>query len=126
MRQAMRTEPEFVSATPVLASLDIERTADFFASKLGFTKLHVAQGAYGVVRRGTVDIHFWACNDKNIAEATGCRVRVSGVQGLYEHCRSEMIVHPNAPLERKPWGTLEFAVLDPDGNLITFYEKSGA
>jgi hypothetical protein len=116
----------FLSATPVLASLDIERTVGFFELQLGFTRLHVEQGVYGVVRRGAVNIHFWACNDKSIAEATGCRVRVSGIQGLYEHCRSVKIFHQNAPLESKPWGTLEFAVLDPDGNLITFCEYADA
>jgi hypothetical protein len=81
---------------------------------------------YGVVNRGQVHIHFWACNDKKIAEATGCRVQVSGVRALHERCRTENIVHPNAPLESKPWGTMEFAVLDPDGNLVTFHEETDA
>jgi catechol 2,3-dioxygenase-like lactoylglutathione lyase family enzyme len=27
---------------------------------------------------------------------------------------------------RRPWGNLEFAILDPDGNLITFYEPAEA
>jgi catechol 2,3-dioxygenase-like lactoylglutathione lyase family enzyme len=110
----------------VLASLDIERSAAFFESRLGFTKIYVEQGVYGVVNRGQVQIHFWACNDKRIAEATGCRVQVSAVGALYERCRTENIVHPNAPLQSKPWGTKEFAVLDPDGNLVTFHEKTDA
>lgn len=114
---------EFISATPILASLDIEKSVDFFASKLGFTKIHAVQGEYGIVGRGKVFLHFWACGDKHIAEATSCRVQVSGIQGLYEHCSQEEIVHPNALLSEKPWGTLEFAVLDIDGNLITFYEQ---
>lgn len=122
----MTTEPGFLSATPVLASLDIERSVAFFESKLGFARIHVEQGVYGIVHRGQVQIHFWACNDEKIAQATGCRVRVSGVRALYEHCRAVNIVHPNAPLADKPWGTLEFAVLDPDGNLVTFHEPAGA
>ncbi len=122
----MHTETEFLSTTPVLASLNIERTVDFFESKLGFRRLHVEQGVYGIVNRGRVSIHFWACNDKAIAEATSCRVQVSGVQALYQRCRAEGIVHPNASLERKPWGTLEFGVLDSDGNLITFHENTDA
>jgi hypothetical protein len=32
-------------------------------------------------------------------------------------------VHPNAPLRDQPWGTREFAVLDPDNNLIALYER---
>ncbi len=120
----MSTSIAFLSATPVLASLDIERSVSFFVSKLGFERMHAEQGVYGVVVRGSVSVHFWACSDKRIAEATGCRVQVSDVKSLYEHCRSLNIVHPNAPLEEKPWGTTEFAVLDPDGNLITFHEAS--
>jgi len=122
----MSTETAFLSATPVLASLDIQRTVHFFESKLGFTKLHAEQGVYGIVTQGPIYIHFWACNDKAIAEVTSCRVQVSGIQALYERCKAESIVHPNAPLQGKPWGTLEFAILDPDGNLVTFHEDTNA
>ena len=40
--------------------------------------------------------------------------------------QNHAIVHPNAPLTSKPWGTMEFAILDPDGNLITFHEDADA
>lgn len=120
----MPTTPQFLAATPVLASLDIARTAAFFESALGFTQIHVEQGVYGVVTHGDVSIHLWACNDKRIAEATSCRVRVTEVKALYEHCAKLGIVHPKAHLEAKPWGTVEFAILDPDGNLIAFHEDS--
>ncbi len=115
---------QFLAATPVLASLDIERSAAFFESALGFTKVYVAQGVYGVVTRGSISIHLWACNDKRIAEATSCRVSVTEVKALYEHCKELGIVHPKAHLEEKPWGTVEFAALDPDGNLIAFHENT--
>ena len=118
----MTTPTAYLSATPVLASLDIERSVSFFESMLGFTRMHVEQGVYGVAVRDNVSIHFWACNDTHIAQATSCRIQVSGLHGLYEHCRSVSIVHPNAHLETKPWGSTEFAILDPDGNLVTFHE----
>ncbi len=41
---------------------------------------------------------------------------------LYSVCTAAGIVHPNAHLDEKHWGSKEFAVLDPDGNLITFAE----
>lgn len=120
----MKPLTQFIAATPVLASLDIERSVEFFSSKLGFTKVHAAQAEYGIVSNGPVQIHFWACNDRKIAEATGCRVQVQGIEGLHAQCESHAIVHPNAPLASKPWGTREFAILDPDGNLVTFYERT--
>ena len=117
---------EFVIATPVLASLNIERSVEFFCSKLGFAKIHADQGTYGIVSSGSVSIHFWACTDRRIAEATGCRVGVQGIEALFAKCVSYGIVHPNAPLAKAPWGNQEFGILDPDGNLITFYEPADA
>ena len=73
---------EFVTATPVLASLNIKRSVEFFCSKLGFTKIHEEQGTYGIVSSGSVSIHFWACSDRKRAEATGCRVGVRGIERL--------------------------------------------
>lgn len=122
----MNADTTFVAAVPVLASLDIQRSVDFFASKLDFTRHYVSQGAYGIVSRGNVHIHFWACSDRRIAEATGCRLSVLNVESLYVHCTSQGIVHPNGPLKTTPWGNREFAILDPDGNLVTFFESVAA
>jgi hypothetical protein len=36
-------DTDFVGAIPVLASLDIERSVDFFASRLGFTVRYSSQ-----------------------------------------------------------------------------------
>ena len=119
----MKTLTNFIAAVPVLASLDIERSAEFFVAKLGFTKVHVAAGAYGIVSNGPVEIHFWACADRLIAQATSCRVQVRSIEQLHQQCQQNAIVHPKAQLETKPWGAREFAILDPDGNLITFYEN---
>lgn len=119
----MKSRVKFLSAVPVLASLDIERSINFFCSKLGFDKVHIAQDEYGIVANGPVEIHFWACKDRHIAEATSCRVQVKAIETLHAQCASQAIVHPNAPLANKPWGTQEFAILDPDGNLVTFFEE---
>ncbi|MDO8769608.1 MAG: VOC family protein [Burkholderiaceae bacterium] len=118
----MSSETQFIAATPVLASLDIERSVEFFRIHLGFNRVHAEQGVYGVVSRGAVHVHFWACDDRHIAENTSCRIRVQGLDALYSVCTAAGVVHPNAHLDEKPWGSKEFAVLDPDGNLITFAE----
>lgn len=113
---------EFVVAVPVLASLDIRRSVDFFADRLGFVVHYAAQGEYGIVSRGAVHIHFWACSDAAIPAATGCRVGVVNIDALYAHCVQEKIVHPNGALHTTPWGKQEFAIIDPDSNLVTFFE----
>jgi hypothetical protein len=50
-------------------------------------------------------------------------IPVTGIDELYEHCRARSIVHPSGSLEEKPWGAREFAVLDGDGNQLTFFER---
>ena len=37
-----------------------------------------------------------------------------------ELLKKNITIHPNSPLEIKPWGQKEFALLDPDNNLLTF------
>ena len=110
----------------MLASLDIERSVEFFCARLGFSRVHVQQGTYGVVSRGAVQLHFWACTERHVAECTSCRVRVEGIDSLFAECEAFGIVHPKAPLQTRPWGTREFGVLDPDGNLVTFAQWDAA
>lgn len=118
-----KSKPTLKWAAPVLASLDIERTISFYCSRLGFTRVYAESGVWGIVSRDDVYIHFWACSEKHIAENTSCRVYVTGVDRLYAEIQPHGVVHPNALLQNKPWGTREFGVLDEDGNLITFAER---
>ena len=73
--------------------------------------------------RDAVQIHFWPCSERHIAENTSCRVQVSDVDRLYVELDAQGVVHPSAPFEDKPWGAREFGILDPDGNLVTFAER---
>ncbi|MCU0976561.1 MAG: VOC family protein [Steroidobacteraceae bacterium] len=113
-------ETRLRAATPVLPSLDIGRTVAFYSEQLGFDAAHVAPD-YAIVDRDTVELHFWRCEDPALPKASGCRVEVTGIEALHARCAAFGIVHPNAPLAEKPWGSREFAVLDPDGNIITFH-----
>jgi catechol 2,3-dioxygenase-like lactoylglutathione lyase family enzyme len=112
------------SASPVLASLDIERTVSFYCSRIGFSRVYAQPGEWGIVSRDSIQLHFWPCADRRIAENTSCRIYVTGVEQLFAECDREGVVHPNARLEAKPWGSREFGVLDPDGDLITFAQRT--
>lgn len=113
---------QWKKAVPVLPSLDIRRTIDWCVQHLGFDEVHAADGEYGIVERGELELHFWFTRDAQLPKASSCRIQVEGVDVLYAHCEPQGIVHPNGALGERPWDTREFAVLDPDGNLITFYE----
>jgi catechol 2,3-dioxygenase-like lactoylglutathione lyase family enzyme len=113
---------EFISAVPIIPARDIEASAAWYRDRLRFEVFHVER-QYGIVGRGETWIHFWGPSGIAPEDSdTMIRIGVRGIDALYEHCRSEGIVHPNAPLEEKPWGFVEFAVVDGDGNLVTFFE----
>ena len=109
-----------VAAIPKLASLDMERSL-IFIEKLGFSRQGAYPG-YGIAERDGVQIHYWLCHDARIPTETACRVAVEGIEQLFEAYSEKGVIHPNGSLEAKPWGVLEFSVLDPDGNLITFQQ----
>ena len=110
-------------AIPVLASLDLQATQRFYADKIGFES--VAQYPdYAICARDGVQVHFWLTDDADIPKATSCRIDVHSIEALYEEMSAAGVVHPNGPLRVQPWGFKEFAVLDGDGNLITFGERS--
>ena len=116
--------PTLNSAAPVLASLDIERSVTFYCTKLGFTRVYVEPLAWGIVARDNVQIHFWPCSERHIAENTSCRVYVIGIAALFEELDARGVVHPQAPLRDRPWGAREFGIQDEDGNFITFAERA--
>jgi len=106
---------------PVLASLNIEATATFYADKLGF-ELMSNYGNYLIMKRDALVLHFWACEDKYIAENTSCYVDVQDVTGLYAEYQAAGVVHPNGTLQTHDYGMRDFAILDADGNMIKFGE----
>ncbi len=50
---------QWKKAVPVLPSLDIRRTIDWCVQRLGFDEVHAADGEYGIVERGELELHFW-------------------------------------------------------------------
>src|SRR5262249_49667709 len=102
-------------------ALDVARAVRFYTENLGFT-IVFEDAESAEVERDTVKVHFWKCDDPRIAQNTACRIEVSHAEALFEHAKLRGIVHPHGPLERKPWGSLEFTILDPEGGAVTFVE----
>lgn len=95
-------------------------TIDYY-ERLGFEVLS-DYGDYLIIERDKVEIHFFQFPDLNPRENYGMvYIRSSNVEQLYENfLRDGIAIHPNGPLETKPWGQKEFSLLDPDSNLLTF------
>lgn len=118
-------ESRIVAAIPVLPASDVDKAIEHYETKLGFQKVFAdaEPAGYAGVARDGIMIHLCKMDDgKYIASQTMLRFRVQNVDALYEEIKSRGEIHPNGPLQTKPWGTREFGVIDRDGVCISFYE----
>jgi catechol 2,3-dioxygenase-like lactoylglutathione lyase family enzyme len=110
-------------AVPIIPARDTSTSTEWYRDNLGFEVVHL-EPEYGIVERDGVGIHFWGPSGIPPERSdTMFRIRVEGIDELYQHCLDRGIVHPNTALEAKPWGAREFAVVDSDGNCLTFFER---
>jgi catechol 2,3-dioxygenase-like lactoylglutathione lyase family enzyme len=98
------------STVPVLASLDLQESVDFYTNQLGFKKVSQFDD-YAIVSRDGAEIHFWLCDDRHIAGNTSCYIRAADTQALFRE-------FPNCGLAIqepvvRPWGMKELYVIDP-------------
>lgn len=110
-------------AIPILPSRSVSATVAFYA-RLGFVGgASEFDGNYAILRRGTVELHFFTHKELVPSESSaGCYIRVADVDSFYSACSASRLPASGIPrmdtLEDKPWGLREFAVVDPDGNLL--------
>ena len=110
-------------AIPVLPSRSISVTTEFYR-RLGFDGgAHEFNQDYAIVTLGTVELHFFLHAELLPAASwAGCYIRVLDVHSLYEASLASELPASGIPrmdrLEDKPWGLKEFAIVDPDGNLL--------
>lgn len=110
-----------ISINPKLAMRDKALTKDYYLNKLGFEELG-DYGDYLMVGKDNIEIHFFEFKRLEPKENYGqVYIRTSDIKALYQQLLDNKIsIHPNAPLEKKSWGQIEFSLLDPDNNLLTF------
>lgn len=109
-------------AIPQLPSRSIEKTLAFYA-RLGFDGEAVPGHAYAILVRGSVEIHFFLHETLRPEEsAFSCYLRVQDVDTIYKAFSAASLpgkgIPLMEPLENKPWGMREFAVIDEDGTLV--------
>lgn len=111
--------------SPKLPMRDKNATRAYYINKLGFKELGDYEG-YLMVRKDTVEIHFFEFKELDPKENYGqVYIRTNDIEGLYKSLRAnKTAIHPNGALQTKPWGQKEFALLDPDMNLLTFGQAS--
>jgi catechol 2,3-dioxygenase-like lactoylglutathione lyase family enzyme len=126
---------------PALPSRNVAASVAFYDERLGFETLH-HDGGLAVLGRDDAILSLWESSDESwrtredtlerpicsgaesfIAGTASCRIEVEGIDELYAELREADVLHPVSRdgVDDTDFGTREFATLDPDGNLVTFY-----
>lgn len=133
--------PTLSQTIPALPVRDAAAAVAFYRDRLGFGVLH-HDGGFAVVARDEAVVHLWEASDESwrerepaqepvrsgaesfIAGTASCRIVVDGVDDLYAELRAADVLHPvsNDGVDDTDFGTREFATLDQDGNLVTFFQ----
>ncbi|WP_322411046.1 VOC family protein [Microbacterium invictum] len=114
------------TAVPILLSRDLRRTLRFYAS-LGFedrSSRPPEEWHYLILTRGDVALHFSEDLDLDpLTTASMCYLYVDDAEALFAQWRPHVVPdastgHRITPPTRTDYGLVEFALVDPDGNLL--------
>lgn len=108
---------------PKLPMRDKSVTRDFYINKLEFSEFGSADyEGYLMVQKDDIQLHFFEFKELDPKENYGqVYIRTDQIDQLYQWMLDKKItIHPNGPLQTKPWRQREFSLLDPDNNLLTF------
>ena len=131
-----------VRSIPALPVQDIQRAVEFYSQRLDFS-CDVQKDDFARVVRDEVAVDLWLAWDRSwrartdalavapvqsgaesfLAGTASCRIEVQGIDALYAEYKPQGVLYgPDTVVEKTPWSTREFAALDLERNLLTFYE----
>ena len=109
------------AVNPKLPMRNKEVTRAFYIDALHFEEIADYE-QYLIVGKDKIEIHFFEFKELDPKVNYGqVYIRTDDIDIFYKSLIDNNIsVHPNVNIELKPWGQKEFALLDPDNNLLTF------
>lgn len=112
------------SVNPKLPMRDKTRTQEYYVNLLDF-KVLADYEEYLIIVKDQIEIHFFSFKELDPKENYGqVYIRTDDIDSLYQSLLdNQTTIHPNGHLQTKAWGQREFALLDPDNNLLTFGQK---
>jgi uncharacterized glyoxalase superfamily protein PhnB len=126
---------------PALPVRDVHAAVAHYRERFGFEVRHESDD-FAVLVRDDAVLHLWGATDedwcarKNLAEqpicsgaesflagTASCRIEVGDVDALFEELGGAGVLHPTVRggVTVTDFGTREFATLDLNGNLLTFF-----
>jgi catechol 2,3-dioxygenase-like lactoylglutathione lyase family enzyme len=117
------TADDRVEVLPILPSLSIAETRDFYRDRLGFDQVGFESEDYLILWRlfagSRMELHFWLTDDRSLCERTAVYIRGGGIDRLHAEFTARK-VEKLTPLTVRPWNMEEFYVWDLHGNLLKF------
>jgi hypothetical protein len=108
---------------PKLPMRNKAATKDYYLNNLGFQEFGSADfEGYLMVEKDNIQIHFFEFKELDPKQNYGqVYIRTDNIDSLYQSFLDKKVcIHPAGHLQTKPWGQKEFALLDPDNNLLIF------
>jgi hypothetical protein len=95
-------------------------TRDFYLNKLGFQEFGSTDyDGYLMVQKDNIQIHFFEFVALDPKENYGqVYIRTDDIEEFYRFAKSQNL--NSTELGHKAWKQMEFSILDPDNNLLTF------
>ena len=134
------------STIPALPVRDVPAAVAFYRDRFGFQARHEAAD-FAVLVRDDAALHLWGATDEDwrsradlaqrpicsgaesfLAGTASCRIEVADVDGLYAELQAAGVLHAVSRdgVQTTDFGTREFATVDGDGNLVTFFRWTAA
>ena len=124
-------KPRLTSFAPQFLVDDLQRSIAYY-QKLGFTFGEPWDGYYAIGERDGLELHLKEApkNEKERqyrreSEHLDAAAGVDGIEAFYEQCvaNGATIIKP---ISNTAWGTKDFYVEDPDGNVVSFGGRPAA
>ena len=123
--------PRLTSLAPQLLVGDLARAIAFY-QRLGFAFGEPWDGFYAIGERDGLELHLKEA-PRSVAERRHRREEqhldaaagVEGIEAFYAHCIASGATILK-PLAATAWGTADFYVEDPDGNILSFGGRPSA
>lgn len=117
--------PNPITVIPRLPAKNLEETRSFFEIQLGFKTIN-RYPDYLLMEKEGIELHFFHHPELDpLTNYAMVYLRMKeGIDMLYaDFLQRNVPIHPNGSLEAKPWGMMEFSVLDPNHTLLTFGQE---
>jgi len=127
----LQGQPRLTSRAPQFLVDDLARSMTYY-QKLGFTFGEPWNGFYAIGELDGLELHLKEApkndaerQDRRECEHLDAAAGVDGIEAFYERCvaNGATILRP---LTATAWGTKDFYIEDPDGNIIAFGGRPSA